>query len=136
MITEYQIENFKAFGNPQTLPIRPITLIFGPNSSGKISIFQSLLLLKQSLEDAEGPETQLLFEGKIVDLGNYREVVHRHDLKKDITIKFNMRKPKELLTAFKFDLFDAALYNFSALDILDDLIYMGLGISFSFNSSF
>ena len=39
MITEYQIENFKAFGNPQTLPIRPITLIFGPNSSGRVRFF-------------------------------------------------------------------------------------------------
>ena len=50
MITEYQIANFKAFGSPQTLPIRPITLIFGPNSSGKSSIFQSLLMLKQTIE--------------------------------------------------------------------------------------
>ena len=49
MITEYQIANFKAFGSPQTLPIRPITLIFGPNSSGKSSIFQSLLMLKQTI---------------------------------------------------------------------------------------
>jgi len=48
MIKEYTISNFKAFSDPATLPIKPITLIYGPNSAGKSSIFQSLLLLKQS----------------------------------------------------------------------------------------
>ena len=35
VLREYHLENFKAFGQGQTLPVRPITLIFGPNSSGK-----------------------------------------------------------------------------------------------------
>ena len=84
MITEYQIANFKAFGSPQTLPIRPITLIFGPNSSGKSSIFQSLLMLKQTIEQSPSPETTLLFKGSLVDLGSYREMVHRHEVLKNL----------------------------------------------------
>jgi len=50
MIKEYTISNFKAFSTPATLPIKPITLIYGANSAGKSSIFQSLLLLRDSYD--------------------------------------------------------------------------------------
>ena len=46
MISELKIGNFKAFGPAQTIPLRPITLVFGPNSAGKSSIIQSLLLAR------------------------------------------------------------------------------------------
>ena len=79
MLREYQLTNFKAFGETVTIPIRPLTLIFGANSSGKSSIFQSLLLLKQTLEEAKSPATALLPKGSLVDLGTYSDFVHRHD---------------------------------------------------------
>ena len=63
MLREYRLTNFKAFGETVTIPIRPLTLIFGANSSGKSSIFQSMLLLKQTLEEAKNPETALLPKG-------------------------------------------------------------------------
>ena len=50
MISSISIENFKAFGNKQTLPVKPITLIFGPNSSGKSSIIHSLLFAQNALK--------------------------------------------------------------------------------------
>ena len=79
MLREYRLTNFKAFGETVTIPIRPLTLIFGANSSGKSSIFQSLLLLKQTLEEAKNPATALLPKGSLVDLGTYRDFVHRHE---------------------------------------------------------
>ena len=86
MLREYQLENFKAFAGPETIPIRPITLIYGPNSSGKSSILQSLLLLKQTLEEANDA-TPLLPRGKLVDLGDYHEFVHRHDVSKKFSFQ-------------------------------------------------
>lgn len=85
-LREYQLTNFKAFAGPETIPVRPITLIYGPNSSGKSSILQSLLLLKQTLEEADS-STPLLPKGKLVDLGDYREFVHRHDVSKKFSFK-------------------------------------------------
>ncbi len=79
MLREYRLTNFKAFGETVTIPIRSLTLIFGANSSGKSSIFQSLLLLKQTLEAAKNPNTALLSTGPLVDLGTYRDFVHRHE---------------------------------------------------------
>lgn len=96
MITEYQLTNFKAFAGPETLPIKPITLIFGANSSGKSSIFQSLLMLKQTLEQATAPDTTLLYKGDLVDLGSYREFIHQHDVGRSFSFLIAMPIPKPL----------------------------------------
>lgn len=87
---EYELDNFKAFSASSSMPIRPITLIYGPNSSGKSSILQSLLLMKQTLDEAETPETLLLPKGNLVDLGGYREFIHRHDTERPFCVRLNI----------------------------------------------
>ena len=42
-LTHLLLGNFKAFKRTQRIPIRPITLIYGKNNSGKSSIIQALL---------------------------------------------------------------------------------------------
>lgn len=37
-----RLANFKAFGPSQRVPLRPITLVFGANSSGKSSILHAI----------------------------------------------------------------------------------------------
>ncbi len=67
------VENFKAIRSREHLEIRPLTLVTGENSSGKSSLLQALILLKQSLEDpARGSE--LAFDG-LVDLGSFARVL-------------------------------------------------------------
>ena len=95
MLCEYQLANFKAFAGPETISIRPITLIYGPNSSGKSSILQSLLLLKQTSEEAKNPETLLLTKGSLVDLGDYRIFIHQHDLSRSFSFKMIL-EPKKM----------------------------------------
>jgi len=41
-ITQITIENFKGISAPVTIPLRPITLLFGANSAGKSTIIQAL----------------------------------------------------------------------------------------------
>ncbi|MBA4417096.1 MAG: hypothetical protein C0392_04180 [Syntrophus sp. (in: bacteria)] len=96
MIKEYTIENFKAFGGPATVPIKPITLIFGPNSSGKSSIFQSLLMLKQTIEESPDKRQSLLAKGGLVDLGSYREFIFGHDVNREFTFKIVTTHPADL----------------------------------------
>ena len=97
MLREFQLANFKAFGEKVRIPIRPLTLIFGANSSGKSSIFQALLLLKQTLEEAQSPKTLLLFKGNSVDLGTYRDIVHQHDvdLNFEVGVQFDQKNFKD-----------------------------------------
>ncbi len=99
MLREYRLTNFKAFGETVTIPIRPLTLIFGANSSGKSSIFQSMLLLKQTLEEAKNPNTALLPKGSLVDLGTYRDFVHRHDTERDFEFgaRFDLENMHDLM---------------------------------------
>jgi AAA15 family ATPase/GTPase len=105
MITEYQIANFKAFGSTQTMPIRPITLIFGPNSSGKSSIFQSLLMLKQTFEGTvrgtREDTLELSLKGHLVDLGSYKNWIFRNDLNKYISFSIVTRMPKDIIQTFE-----------------------------------
>jgi len=96
MISEYTITNFKAFSKPATIPIKPITLIFGPNSSGKSSIFHSMLMLKQSIEEARNKDDPLLPNGGLISLGNYREFIHNHDIKKEFSIQVMLVEPETL----------------------------------------
>ena len=41
MLTSITLQNFKSFGEEQTIPLQPITVLVGPNNSGK-SCFVSL----------------------------------------------------------------------------------------------
>src|SRR5438132_7037139 len=49
-ITEIQVAGFKSISDEQSIEIRPLTILAGANSSGKSSMMQPLLLLKQTLE--------------------------------------------------------------------------------------
>lgn len=94
MLNQYQITNFKAFATPATIPIRPVTLIFGANSSGKTSLLQSALMLKQTTDEAGGG-TSLLTRGNLVDLGSFREFIYHHDIARSFSFKMTMTMKKE-----------------------------------------
>lgn len=78
MLTELHLENFKAWRD-LTIEFGQITALFGENSSGKSSVLQFLLLLKQT-KDATDRGLVLDFGGgpnERVDLGNFTAAVHR-----------------------------------------------------------
>lgn len=100
MIQEIKLSNFKAFVDTVTIPVKPITLIFGPNSSGKSSFFQALLMLKQTIEeDSISEEQTLLPKGNLVDLGNFREFIHNHDGNHSFSVNFKIAPPIDLYDA-------------------------------------
>ena len=92
-ITSITIENFKGIGDAVTIPIRPITLLFGKNSSGKSTVLQALLYMRELfLRFHQGylfdiqPEYRPL-ENIPIDLGDFPSLVHRHDLNRKIRIR-------------------------------------------------
>ena len=80
MYTKISLTNFKPFASRQTGRLAPLTFIYGPNSAGKSSIIQSILLLKQSLHSATpmyrsaGPINP---SGPDFNFGSIRALVHR-----------------------------------------------------------
>ncbi len=89
MIKSIEIENFKCFGERVRVPLAPITLIYGQNSGGKSSILQVLKLFKQTRDRAPRniPLLLSLKDGGIVDVGSYSDLVHNHDVTKDVAIR-------------------------------------------------
>ncbi len=78
MITALRIGNFKAFAEPQTVPIKPLTLIFGANSAGKSSIIHGLLLAHEANRTGNLNVLRTELGGDSVDLGGFRQYTHRH----------------------------------------------------------
>jgi hypothetical protein len=56
------LERFKSYSEATTIEFSPLTVILGRNNSGKSSIIQALLLLKQTLA-LPRPEVPLHLEG-------------------------------------------------------------------------
>ena len=77
MLKKIILQNFKSI-KKQEISLAPITVIIGPNRSGKSSILQALGVLKGFVENASRPIDQL-FNLHYVNLGSYRDVVYKHD---------------------------------------------------------
>ncbi|MHC1698746.1 MAG: DUF3696 domain-containing protein [Geobacteraceae bacterium] len=77
MLTALHLGNFKAFADTQNIPIKPITLIFGPNSAGKSSIIHSLALAHEASSKGELDIFRTQVGGSSIDLGGFRQYVHR-----------------------------------------------------------
>src|SRR5437879_10248018 len=59
-IAKIHVAGFKSISQEQSIQIAPLTILAGANSSGKSSMMQPLLLLKQTLEAAYDPGPLLL----------------------------------------------------------------------------
>ena len=79
MINKFYVGNFKAFSDMQAVPLKPITIIFGPNSAGKSSVIHSLLLARHGVDTKSLDATYPSIAGHAVDLGGFRQYIHRHD---------------------------------------------------------
>ena len=73
MLTRLDLRLFKCF-ELLKLPLAPLTLLSGPNSSGKSSVLQALVLLHQTMREHEW-STRLALNGAGVHLGAVVDVV-------------------------------------------------------------
>ena len=80
MLTAIGVGNFKAFAELQRIPVRPLTLIYGANSSGKSSILHSLILARHAQETGELDVHLTNVGGEAVDLGGFKKFIHRRDV--------------------------------------------------------
>ena len=99
MLLEIRLKNFKAFADiEQKAPMSRITLIYGPNSSGKSSIIQAILMLKQSALESGSAATiwGLVTRGEYIDLGSHVALLHNHDEEKQLGVglTFNHRNSR------------------------------------------
>ena len=75
-ITEIAVQGFKSLARESRIEVRPLTILAGANSSGKSSIMQPLLLMKQTLGASTDPGP-LLFNGPNVKFTSVDQFVPR-----------------------------------------------------------
>jgi len=86
MLTKIRIKNFKCFQDTGNLEIRPLTFLVGPNSSGKSSILQMLLMLRQTV-DSTDIENPLAANDGWIQLGAYPEFIYKSEYKKELEVE-------------------------------------------------
>ena len=94
MLTHLRLKNFKSWKDTGDIALRPITAIFGANSTGKSALIQSLLMLKQTAEASDRNLT-LHFGGPnaLVNLGDFGSVVHQHDRSGSVELSLGWESP-------------------------------------------
>lgn len=89
MFRELRIRNFKLWEDTGPIRMAPITLLFGTNSSGKSSVGQFLMMLKQTVES---PDRKVVFYpgGRLsaVQLGSYQDMVSHRDVSREIEFEY------------------------------------------------
>lgn len=89
MINEWRISRFKSIGGTEKLPFRGLTILAGPNSSGKSSVIQSILLTSQSL-GSQVTDRQLVLNGELVKLGTFEDVHNQQASDRTIHFGFDV----------------------------------------------
>lgn len=92
-ISEVTVKNFKAFAEKrQHMPLKPLTLVYGPNSSGKSSLLQAVALAREAVINGAGTldahKTQLV--GQAIDLGGFQQYVHRREMVRNVNLGFRL----------------------------------------------
>ena len=88
-LTAIELENFKGIGPRQRIELKPITLLFGPNSAGKSTILQALHYFREILE-RKNVDPDVTIAGGLLNLGGFKSVVHKHDLSQPVRIKVEL----------------------------------------------
>jgi predicted ATPase len=94
MLERLRIQNFKSWQDTGDMAFGSLTGFFGTNSSGKSSILQFLLMLKQTVESSD--RSQILHLGdehSYIELGTMPDIIFNHNDSNSIEFSFNFNLP-------------------------------------------
>lgn len=119
MIDKLSLRWFKSWQDSGALRLGPLTGLFGTNSSGKTSLLQLLLLLKQTADSADRKLVlDLGDERSAVELGTFQDLAYRHDLSQPLawSLRWKLPAPLEIVDPQRPErmLFSEAQMGFSA----------------------
>ncbi|MDB9317984.1 AAA family ATPase [Nodularia spumigena] len=86
MLSSLNLKNFKPFEN-QSFCLKPLTLLSGLNSTGKSSVLQSLLLLRQSYQQDLLDKVGLALNGDLVSIGTGQDALFKRAKEDSITLE-------------------------------------------------
>jgi hypothetical protein len=89
MLTSITLQNFKGIGEKMTIPLRPITLLFGANSTGKSTIVQAIHFAREVLERRNLNPDRTMSGGATVNLGGFLNLLHKRDTRNKMLLRFD-----------------------------------------------
>ena len=95
------VGNFKAFGPEQRIPIRPITLIYGPNSAGKSSILHAFAMLSKFGSTGVTNTKEISLTGNTIRIGYFEDYLHASSNDQKITFGWESIRSSNLTIAQK-----------------------------------
>ncbi len=103
-----RIKNLRGLSDTTRIPLRPITVLVGRNSSGKSTFLRAFPLLRQSVETAtESPI--LWYKPRRVDFGSLENAIHDQASERSVTFEFSVRLPTSAYVALETPVFDVAM---------------------------
>ena len=99
-IKSITIQNFKGIRRKAVIPLAPVTMLFGANSSGKSSILHALIYLFEVVVNRNPDPEYSIITGEHLYLGGFKELVFGKDINNTITLGL------DLDTSDDFDVFD------------------------------
>lgn len=96
MINTLRAVNFKSWKDTGELKLAPLTGFFGSNSSGKTSLLQILLLMKQTVESSDRKRVLHAGDEKTyIDLGTFYDLIYSHNIDNELGISLEWTLPKK-----------------------------------------
>ena len=89
MITKLHLQNFRSVKDRIELPLSPLTLFTGSNSSGKSTVLKALLLISQTFRHRD-KNCAILLNGPLVSIGSFNTVLHSESSTPKISFGFTM----------------------------------------------
>jgi predicted ATPase len=90
MFSNLGLTKFQGFDAEASFSLKPLTLIFGPNASGKSSIIRSLLFMKQSISAQSSMYSNSMsgfaYDGPDISLASFANLVHKHSESSELEI--------------------------------------------------
>jgi len=90
MLSKLYLKNYKAFEG-ESFEVKPITMILGPNNSGKSSVLSAARVLSQTIT-SYGISVPFLLNGGLGNFGTYKDVVYGNSKRKHIEISFSIKE--------------------------------------------
>ncbi|WP_095184169.1 AAA family ATPase [Pseudomonas sp. Irchel 3H9] len=95
MLLKFSGKNYKAFDNFE-MELKPLTILLGPNSSGKSALINSLLMLSQSADSLAISESPLRLNGHKTGMGETLNIVKDKNPNNKLSFTFTF-DPKDAL---------------------------------------
>ena len=113
IIKAIHLTNFKGIEKKVSIPLAPLTLLFGGNSSGKSTVLQAFLYLYELLINQNADPVRVLSQGDSCFLNGFENLVNKKDLSKSIRIDVDLDASDLILDNFLSDTEEVMLSEFS-----------------------